>query len=424
MSQSDCISSRGVGFLPDVPKFFDVLNDLWHPETNPEGIVNLGLAENLHVNPHALTYGDGFTGSKVLRKAFCQFLNRYFEPRIPVIPSHLTITPGVGNAIECCEWSLFNSQDQGLIGRPSWIAFNYIFGIRAGVQVREVSFKGLDPFCLEAVDEYEKEYIAAKKEGKCIQAILLCSPHNPLDSMNTAEADKRQGRYYSKQALMAYMRLCGKWDLHLLVDEIYALSVFENTEMEDAVPFTSVLSLSPEGLMDPRKIHAQWGFSRDIHVLTVRQDFGATGLRIGCLISQSNPVFLKSLESFSLFNFPSSLADNAAAALLMDEKFMDSYISLYHSRLEESYKYVTRFLKKHGIPYRKSNASLFLMVNLAAVAHVVSDDDILALLRKQKLYVTSASGYQSETSGWFRVVIAHPQHVLDEGLKRMQRALS
>jgi hypothetical protein len=105
---------------------------------------------------------------------------------------------------------------------------------------------------------------------------------------------------------MAYMRLCGKWDLHLLVGEIYALSVFENAEMEDAVPFTSVLSLSAEGLMDPRKIHAQWGFSKvpyltlgDIHELTVRQDFGATGMRIGCLISQSNPVFLKSLESFS-----------------------------------------------------------------------------------------------------------------------------
>ncbi|CAG9942658.1 unnamed protein product [Clonostachys rosea f. rosea IK726] len=403
MSQSDCISSRGVGFLPDVPKFFDVLNILWHPETNPEGTVNLGLAENLHVNPHALTYGDGFTGSKELKKAFCQFLNRYFEPRVPVIPSHSTITPGVGNAIECCAWSLFNSQDQVLIGRPYWTAFDYIFGIRAGVQVREVSFKGLDLFCLLAVDEYEKGYIAAKKEGKCVQAILLCYPHNPL------------GRCYSKQVLMAYMRLCGKWDLHLLVGEIYALSVFENAEMEDAVPFTSVLSLSAEGLMDPRKIHAQWGFSKD---------FGATGMRIGCLISQSNPVFLKSLESFSLFNFPSSLADNAAAALLMDEKFTDCYISLYRSRLEESYKYVTRFLKEHGIPYRKSNASLFLMVNLAAVAHVVSDDDILALLREEKLYVTSASGYKSETSGWFRLVIAHPQHVLDEGLKRMQRALS
>ncbi|RKK91473.1 hypothetical protein BFJ71_g10839 [Fusarium oxysporum] len=250
MSQSDCISPRGVGFLPDAPKFFDVLNDLWDPETNPEGIVNLGLAENLRAEPHALTYGDGFTGSKLLKEAFCQLLNDYFNPRIPVLPSHLTITPGVGNAIECCAWSLFNSQDQVLIGRPYWTAFNYIFGIRAGVQVREVSFNGTDPFCLEAINEYEKEYIQAQKEGKCVQAILLCSPHNPL------------GRCYSKRVLIAYMRLCGKLGLHLIVDEIYALSVFENPEMDDPVPFTSILSLSAEGLMDPRKVHVQWGFSK------------------------------------------------------------------------------------------------------------------------------------------------------------------
>ncbi|KAJ4172980.1 hypothetical protein NW754_003186 [Fusarium falciforme] len=47
MAVDDCISARGVSFLPEVPKFFDVLNNLWHPEKNPEGIVNLGLAENV-----------------------------------------------------------------------------------------------------------------------------------------------------------------------------------------------------------------------------------------------------------------------------------------------------------------------------------------------------------------------------------------
>ena len=47
MSSEDCISSRAVTYLPQAPKFFDILDDLWHPETNPDGIVNLGLAENV-----------------------------------------------------------------------------------------------------------------------------------------------------------------------------------------------------------------------------------------------------------------------------------------------------------------------------------------------------------------------------------------
>lgn len=58
------------------------------------------------------------------------------------------------------------------------------------------------------------------------------------------------------------MRLCDKYGLHLISDEIYGLSVFENPEMKDPVPFTSILSINAEGLMDPRKVHMQWGLSK------------------------------------------------------------------------------------------------------------------------------------------------------------------
>ncbi|KAF5677489.1 aspartate aminotransferase [Fusarium circinatum] len=405
MSTDNCISRRAVGYLPEAPKFFDVLNDLWHPESNPNGILNLGLAENPSASPHALTYGDGFTGSKQLKKAWCQLLNKYSNSSIPIIPSHLHVTPGVGNALECCAWSLFDQEDQVLVGRPYWTAFNYIFGIRAGVRVREVSFRGTDPFSLEAVQEYEREYLQAQKEARCVKAILLCSPHNPL------------GRCYPQDVLRAYMSLCGRFGLHLIVDEIYALSVFENAKMQNAVPFTSILSLQANGLMDPRKVHVQWGLSKD---------FGATGLRIGCLISQSNELFLKSLEGFSLLNFPSSLADNAVSSLLSNEEYSHKYITTYQSRLAESYKHVTGFLDEHGIAYRESNASLFLMVTLSFVGdrQFSNDDNILALLRRKKLYLTSAMAYRSEEPGWFRIVIAHPKSVLDEGLKRLLEALS
>lgn len=29
------------------PAFLEVLNDLWHPEANPSGVINIGLAENV-----------------------------------------------------------------------------------------------------------------------------------------------------------------------------------------------------------------------------------------------------------------------------------------------------------------------------------------------------------------------------------------
>lgn len=65
------------------------------------------------------------------------------------------------------------------------------------------------------------------------------------------------------------------------------------------------------------------------------------------------------------------------------------------------------------------------MVNLSAVVtgQSITDDDILAMLRKERVYITTGTADRSEEPGWFRVVIAHPKYVPDEGLKRMLRAL-
>jgi hypothetical protein len=41
------ISSRGITLEARKPVFFDVLNNLWDSESNPGGIVNIGLAENV-----------------------------------------------------------------------------------------------------------------------------------------------------------------------------------------------------------------------------------------------------------------------------------------------------------------------------------------------------------------------------------------
>lgn len=132
------------------------------------------------------------------------------------------------------------------------------------------------------------------------------------------------------------------------------------------------------------------------------------------------------LTVLRLFNFPSSLADGVIASLLEDETYIQGYLASYRSRLGESYTRATQFFHNDGIPYQESNASLFLMVNLTAVVQdtSLSDDDILSLLRRKKVYLTSGAGYRSEQPGWFRVVIAHPHNVLDEGLTRIVEALS
>ncbi|KAH7007154.1 hypothetical protein EDB80DRAFT_455450 [Ilyonectria destructans] len=67
---------------------------------------------------------------------------------------------------------------------------------------------------------------------------MLCNPHNPA------------GRCYTRDALVGLMRLCEKYKIHLICDELYALSVWDNTvDTEPApVPFVSCLAIDPTNI--------------------------------------------------------------------------------------------------------------------------------------------------------------------------------
>lgn len=56
------------------------------------------------------------------------------------------------------------------------------------------------------------------------------------------------------------MKFCQKHSIHLISDEIYGLSVFETGN--SAIPFTSVLSFDPAGLIDPDYLHVFYGMSK------------------------------------------------------------------------------------------------------------------------------------------------------------------
>ena len=58
------------------------------------------------------------------------------------------------------------------------------------------------------------------------------------------------------------MQMCQRHQIHLISDEIYALSVWTNPEHPDAVGFTSVLSVPTEGIIDPSLVHVLWGMSK------------------------------------------------------------------------------------------------------------------------------------------------------------------
>lgn len=103
-----------------------------------------------------------------------------------------------------------------------------------------------------------------------IKALVITNPHNPF------------AQCYPPEVLRECLRFCHNHGLHLVSDEVYAMSSFDSSPA--LPPFVSALSLLanfPETdveerhlgkvVIDPSRVHVIWSMSKD---------FGCSGLRM------------------------------------------------------------------------------------------------------------------------------------------------
>lgn len=163
-----------------------------------------------------------------------------------------------------------------MIPRPLYTGFRVDIPQRSRGVIVPVSFSGLDDvgegslhdvFDADAnTQAFERAWRKCEEDGTKVRAVLLTNPHNPL------------GKCYPSSTLKAVAKFCGDHGLHLICDEIYALSVFSNKNNPEAKTFTSILSVDLEGLIDDNMVHVMYGPSKD---------FCANGLRLGALCSKN-----------------------------------------------------------------------------------------------------------------------------------------
>ena len=120
--------------------------------------------------------------------------------------------------------------------------------------------------CTFALIPALEEAYSKETEPQRIKVLLLCNPHNPV------------GQCYPVDVIQKIGAFCHKRGLHLVSDEVYALSVLEDSE----VPFVSVLealgattseSVPRNGAesIHPSHVHQVWSLSKD---------FGSSGVRM------------------------------------------------------------------------------------------------------------------------------------------------
>jgi len=223
-----------------------------------------------------LTYGTGPLGSLRLRTALSSLLTTHFHSLAPIPPSQILPYSSISALTDALTWSICNEGEGIMIPRPLYTGFRVDIPQRSRGVIVPVSFSGLDHVGEGSLDDvfdaeanaqaFERAWRKCEEDGIKVKAVLLTNPHNPL------------GKCYPASALKSVAKFCGKHGLHLICDEIYALSVFENRENPGVETFTSILSVDLEGLIDEDMVHVMYGPSKD---------FCANGLRLGALCSKN-----------------------------------------------------------------------------------------------------------------------------------------
>lgn len=141
---------------------------------------------------------------------------------------------------------------------PHIVGNDIFFRIRAAATPILVSVPSpLDPLSLALIPAIEAAYACATIP---IKALVLSNPHNPL------------GRCYERKVLEECVNFCHRQKIHLISDEVFALSTFRSTDIPEAQGFVSVLALDRVGLeSEAGRVSVIWSTSKDL---------GCSGLKV------------------------------------------------------------------------------------------------------------------------------------------------
>jgi len=236
--------------------------------------INLSTAENYLLRPRLipkyleylnrdfdavdLSYVSGFGGAPDLLSGLARLFNNYFDPKVEVISSHIATAPGASHLLQSVMYHVCNEGDAVMIQTPYWPGFDEALILRDGLTAVPVDVpfygEGADPFGPGIVAKYDEVF---EKSEKKITAMIICNPQNPLAG------------YYPEETMKRLLLFAKKHNLHVVVDELYALSVFKPGQLENR--FRSVLSIDLDELgVDRGKIHVVYSFSKDLNSSGVR----------------------------------------------------------------------------------------------------------------------------------------------------------
>jgi aspartate/methionine/tyrosine aminotransferase len=406
------LSRRGRALLEEPPRsnysqaHLDRRVDEYHPESNPDGYIGLCIAENKLVWPliesrisdlrtplaHSSICYDDMVGCPDFRSKLADFMTEHVHGRRFDI-DQIAALAGTGAVLELLFYVIADAGDAVLIPTPSYAGFWMDLETRDELEIVPVHTSADDDFTLT------EELLDAAWDAteRPITAFVYTNPDNPRGTV----ADREQ--------IEMVAAWCDRRDIHLVVDELYALSIHGDAEFVSAAQVRPTLS---------DNIHLVWAFSKD---------FGMSGLRCGVLVTENDAV-MNGVTALSYWAAVSGETQHTLGDLISDREWVERYVAGMQTALRTAYGSITDALDRHGIRYLPADGGFFFLLDLrehlAEPTWEAEDALWQRILDEANVNLTPGSACRNPEPGFLRICFATaPTETVLVGIERLARVL-
>lgn len=402
----------GTGTSKLLSLFSIVQKNAYDERTNPNGICNCGVAENYLCEKELIEklqsiqvwqsnhmYYPASLGHQRLRETLCHFLGKFLHLNNRLDPERMIISSGLSGIMSLIGFLLGDPGDVFLIPSPYYTAFDQDISIFSNCAIFRCPVldqtNGQFRFSVEIFQQGYQQAIAA---GLRPRGIIIINPSNPL------------GDIYDEDIIKPVLKFAADKELHVIFDEIYAFSIFENHTFHSMLNYQSII--------DPKRTHFVWSFSKD---------FALSGVRLGVLYAGSSEICAPA-GSYNFIQGPSTIVQDIVAELLSDDQWIEWYLKLNRTRLTEQYENVMKKIANvdSRIVIRPSQAGFFIWADFRSILNEITFEEeqrLFDIIFQHGVYISPGVNLGCSEPGWFRIIFSVKEHWIDEAMKRLKTAI-